>query len=462
MSKEKILFFCTECGAETPKWSGQCTSCGAWNTIVEAPKERKSKQPGVSSIRTRGEAGPVSLKEITAREEARLTTGMEELDRVLGGGVVDGSLVLASGDPGIGKSTLLLQMARNIAGRGEKVLYVSGEESLSQIKLRAMRIGECADNLLFMAETDMNEICEQALAIRPKVMIVDSVQTMFLPEFESAPGSVTQVRENTAFLMRFAKTENIAVFLVGHVTKDGSVAGPKMLEHMVDTVLYFEGDSTTTYRILRAVKNRFGSTNEIGVFEMGAAGLAEVLNPSEHMLRGMPEAEAGSVVAVTMEGTRPILVEVQALISQTNFNLPRRTAAGTDFNRVNLLLAVLEKRVGASLSGCDAYVNVAGGLRVTEPALDLPILLAVLSGYRNRPLPEHTVAFGEVGLTGELRAVSQALSRVREAAKLGYRTIVLAAADCEKIRDDVPKGVRLIGLRNIREIPKDFSFEQTR
>lgn len=459
MAKEKTLFFCTECGAETPKWAGKCSSCGAWNTITEAPKEKRSKAAGTAAVRSTGTAGPVSLKNIDAREEARISTGMEELDRVLGGGIVDGSLVLAAGDPGIGKSTLLLQMARNLAEQGQKVLYVSGEESLAQIKLRALRIGECSDSLLFMAETDMDEIREQALAIRPKVMIVDSVQTMLLPEVDSAPGNITQVREITSFLMRFAKTENIAVFLVGHVTKEGSVAGPKMLEHMVDTVLYFEGDSTTTYRILRAVKNRFGSTNEIGVFEMSGTGLAEVTNPSEHMLRGMPESEPGSVVAVTMEGTRPILVEVQALISKTNFNLPRRTAAGTDFNRMNLLLAVLEKRVGASLSGCDAYLNVAGGLRVTEPALDLPILLAVLSSYRNQPLPDHTVAFGEVGLTGELRAVSQALARVREAAKLGYRTCVLADADRAKIYRDAPKGIKLVGLRNIREIPKNFTFE---
>jgi DNA repair protein RadA len=459
MAKDKTVFFCSECGAETPKWAGRCASCGAWNTIVEAPKERKAKASSSASLREHGTVGPVSLREIDAREEARVSTGMEELDRVLGGGIVDGSLVLASGDPGIGKSTLLLQMSRNLANCGVKVLYVSGEESLSQIKLRALRIGECPDNLLFMAETDMEEIREQALAIRPKVMIIDSVQTMILPEVDSAPGNVTQVRENTAFLMRFAKTENIAVFLVGHVTKEGNVAGPKMLEHMVDTVLYFEGDTTTTYRILRAVKNRFGSTNEIGVFEMSGTGLAEVTNPSEHMLRGMPESEPGSVVAVTMEGTRPILVEVQALISKTSFNLPRRTAAGTDFNRMNLLLAVLEKRVGASLSGCDAYLNVAGGLRVTEPALDLPIMLAVLSGYRNQPLPEHTVAFGEVGLTGELRAVSQALARVREAAKLGYRVCILSEADREKIAGDAPKGIRLVGLRNIREIPKNFTFE---
>ncbi len=458
MAKEKTVFFCTECGAETPKWSGQCAACGAWNTIAEAPKTRKTKASGTGPLRDTGVAGPVSLKDIDAREEQRISTGMEELNRVLGGGIVGGSLVLASGDPGIGKSTLLLQMARNLAISGEKVLYVSGEESLSQIKLRALRIGDCPDSLWFMAETDMETIREQALAIRPVVMIVDSVQTMMLPEVESAPGSVSQIRENTAYLMRFAKTENIAVFLVGHVTKDGSVAGPKMLEHMVDTVLYFEGDSTTTYRILRAVKNRFGSTNEIGVFEMGSGGLAEVANPSEHMLRGMPESEPGSVVAVTMEGTRPILVEVQALVSKTNFNLPRRTAAGTDFNRMNLLLAVIEKRVGVAFSGCDAYLNVAGGLRVTEPALDLPIILAMLSGYRNMPLPEHTVAFGEIGLTGELRAVSQALQRVREAAKLGYRTIVMSAADCEKIRGDAPKGIRLIGLHNIREIPKDFAF----
>ena len=462
MAKEKTLFFCTECGTETPKWAGRCAACGAWNTIVEAPAERRGK--GSAARRTTdGVSGkPLALKEIDAKQEERTGTDIGELDRVLGGGIVDGSLVLASGDPGIGKSTLLLQMCRNLANRGEKVLYVSGEESLAQIKLRALRIGDCADSLLFLAETDMGAIREHILAYRPKVAIIDSVQTMMLPEVESAPGSVSQIRENTAFLMRLAKTENIAIFLVGHVTKDGSVAGPKMLEHMVDTVLYFEGDSTTSYRILRAVKNRFGSTNEIGVFEMGSDGLSEVRNPSEHMLRGMPENEPGSVVAVTLEGTRPILVEVQALICKTTFNLPRRTAAGTDFNRMNLLMAVMEKRLGISLSGCDAYLNVAGGLRVTEPALDLPVVLAILSGYRNMPLPEQTTAFGEIGLTGELRAVSQALARVREAAKLGYRLCILAQSDFEKVRGDAPKEIRLIGLRNIRELPKDLRFDGER
>ena len=453
MAKEKTVFFCSECGTEFPKWLGQCTACKAWGTLVEAPKTKPSAELPLGGLSGK-KVKPVSLRDVDVTEESRIKTGMEELDRVLGGGIVAGSLVLASGDPGIGKSTLLLQMCRNLAENGTSVLYVSGEESLAQIKLRAMRIGECSDRLLFLSETDMSAIADQILTLHPEVVIIDSVQTMSMTGSSGAPGGPVQIREITAYLMRIAKEEAISVFLVGHVTKDGVVAGPKMLEHMVDTVLYFEGDSTTSYRILRAVKNRFGSTNEIGVFEMRGDGLQEVLNPSEHMLRGMPENEPGSVVAVTMEGTRPILVEVQALVCKTNYSQPRRTTAGTDLNRLNILTAVMQRRTGVEIGQCDTYVNIAGGMRVTEPALDLPIILALWSCYRNRPLEPHTVAFGEVGLTGELRSVTQPLLRVREAMKLGYRSVILAQSDCDSIRSQVPADIKLYGLSNIGDLKK--------
>ncbi|MCR5086105.1 MAG: DNA repair protein RadA [Lachnospiraceae bacterium] len=455
MAKDKTIFFCTECGTEFPKWMGQCTACKAWDSVVEAPKAKPVAAGRSAVMRTPSKA--VTLKEVDLREEPRIDTGMEELNRVLGGGIVQGSLVLTSGDPGIGKSTLLLQMCRNLSERGVSVLYVSGEESLAQIKLRAVRIGECGDSLKFLSETDVENIAEQVRTLRPGVVIIDSVQTMQKDDSSGAPGGPMQIREITAFFMRMAKDENISVFLVGHVTKDGAVAGPKILEHMVDTVLYFEGEGTTSFRILRAVKNRFGSTNEIGVFDMRADGLSEVANPSEHMLRGRPEDEPGSVVAVTMEGTRPILTEVQALVSRTSFNLPRRTASGTDINRLNLLTAVAERRAGMKLFQCDIYVNIAGGLRVTEPALDLPIVTALWSCVNNRPLPPGTVVFGEIGLTGELRAVTQPLARVREALKLGYRTCIMSKADCDSIGGNAPKGIRLIGIRSVRELGECLS-----
>ena len=455
MAKDKTIFFCTECGTEFPKWMGQCTACKAWDSVVEAPKAKPAASGRSAVMRTPSKA--VTLKEVDLREEPRIDTGMEELNRVLGGGIVQGSLVLTSGDPGIGKSTLLLQMCRNLSERGVSVLYVSGEESLAQIKLRAVRIGECGDSLKFLSETDVEAIAEQVRTLRPGVVIIDSVQTMQKDDSSGAPGGPMQIREITAFFMRMAKDENISVFLVGHVTKEGAVAGPKILEHMVDTVLYFEGEGTTSFRILRAVKNRFGSTNEIGVFDMRADGLSEVANPSEHMLRGRPEDEPGSVVAVTMEGTRPILTEVQALVSRTSFNLPRRTASGTDINRLNLLAAVAERRAGMKLFQCDIYVNIAGGLRVTEPALDLPIVTALWSCVNNRPLPPGTVVFGEIGLTGELRAVTQPLARVREALKLGYRTCIMSKADCDSIGDNAPKGIRLIGIRSVRELGECLS-----
>ncbi len=455
MAKDKTAFFCKECGAESAKWLGQCPACKAWDSMVEAPREKKKSAPAGYANPFR-RSTPVPLGAISTEDEKRLPSGMGELDRVLGGGIVAGSLVLASGDPGIGKSTLLLQMCRNLSSNGTKVLYVSGEESLRQVKLRANRIGEFTDSLLFLAENNIDSVRESMLESHPEVVIIDSIQTMLLPELDSPAGSITQVKEITSFLLRLAKEEEISVFIVGHVTKEGSVAGPRMLEHMVDTVLYFEGDTTTPYRILRAVKNRFGSTNEIGVFSMERCGLVEVENPSEQMLSGMPVDEPGSVITVTLEGTRPILVEVQALVCKTNFNFPKRTAAGTDSNRVNLLLAVLEKRLGIGLSGCDAYVNVAGGMRVTEPALDLGVVLAILSGYANKALASHTVAFGEIGLIGEIRSVPQAMLRVKEAAKLGYRTCILPKIDADKLTE-LPKGVRIIGVSNVRDLKKVLS-----
>ncbi len=454
MAKEKTLFFCKECGAESAKWLGQCPSCKAWDSLVEAPRDRK--RPVNTAIGIRRNV-PVPLGTVSAEDEKRTGSGMKELDRVLGGGIVAGSLVLASGDPGIGKSTLLLQMCRNLSNAGIRVLYVSGEESLRQVKLRANRIGEFSDNMLFLAENNMDVVRESIMDIHPAVVIVDSIQTMVLPQLDSPAGSVTQIKEITSFLLRTAKEEEISIFVVGHVTKEGSVAGPRMLEHMVDTVLYFEGDTTTPYRILRAVKNRFGSTNEIGVFSMERNGLMEVLNPSEHMLAGMPLDEPGSIVTVTMEGTRPILVEVQALVCRTNFNLPRRTATGTDFNRLNLILAVLEKRLGIGLSGCDVYVNIAGGMRVTEPALDLGIAISVLSGYTNVPLPGGTAAFGEIGLIGEIRSVSQAVARVKEAAKLGYHRCFVPKNDADRMKGQIPDGVQIIGVSNVKELKKYLS-----
>lgn len=455
MAKPKTVFFCRECGCESGKWLGQCPACKAWDSMVEAPKEAAgSRQGGTRGPRP---AKPVTLKEVSLEAEERISTQMAELNRVLGGGIVVGSLVLVGGDPGIGKSTLLLQMCRLVSGQGNSVLYVSGEESLRQIRMRAVRIGEFSDHLKLMAETQIPVITETVLQMKPAVVVIDSIQTMVNPELDSAPGSVGQVREITSTLLRLAKEQEISIFIIGHVTKEGQVAGPRMLEHMVDTVLYFEGETSSSYRLLRAVKNRFGSTNEIGVFEMQSTGLREVENPSEHMLMGMPEGEPGSVVTVTLEGTRPILVEVQALICRTSFNLPRRTAVGTDYNRLNLLMAVMERRLGAQLSGCDAYINVAGGMRVTEPALDLGMVLAIFSGYRNQALPSRSVAFGEVGLTGEIRSVTQARLRVREAVKLGYQTCILPQADLDAARSELPEGITYIGVRNLTELKKLFS-----
>ncbi len=449
MAKGKAVFFCKECGMESPKWLGQCPGCKAWNSFVEAPQAGKVKSAyGVSPLQA---AEPVLLSEVDTGEEERIATGIGELDRVLGGGIVVGSLVLVGGDPGIGKSTLLLQMCYALAKKERKVLYVSGEESIRQIRMRADRLQVTDGSTLLLAETSLNRVEETIRQITPEVVIIDSIQTIYREETEAAPGSPGQIKEATASLLRLAKGLGITIFIIGHVTKEGVVAGPRMLEHMVDTVLYFEGESHISYRILRAVKNRFGSTNEIGVFEMAGAGLREVKNPSEYMLEGRPEDEPGSVVTAAMEGTRPILVEVQALVCPTNFNMPRRTAAGTDYNRVTLLMAVLEKRLGISLAGCDAYVNVAGGMKITEPSLDLAIVLALLSSYRNRPLPPRTVAFGEVGLTGEIRAVNMMQARIAEAAKMGYRTVIVPKrkkAEGEK-KDE---GIQVIEVATVQDL----------
>lgn len=397
---------------------------------------------------------PSKLSEVSALEEERVLTGIGELDRVLGGGIVAGSLVLVGGDPGIGKSTLLLQTCQRLVAIGKKVLYVSGEESVKQIKMRADRLGTFEQELLLLSETNLDFVVEIITSLKPDVVIIDSIQTMYREEIGSAPGSVGQIRETTGVLMRLAKELAVSIFVVGHVTKEGVVAGPRVLEHMVDTVLYFEGDGSASYRFLRGVKNRFGSTNEIGVFEMRGSGLVEVVNPSEYMLQGKPENEPGSVVACSMEGTRPILIEVQALVCRTNFNMPRRTAAGTDYNRVNLLMAVIEKRLGLRLGDCDAYINVAGGMRINEPALDLGIVAALLSSYRNQALDSGTICFGEVGLVGEVRAVNMAEQRVLEAAKLGFQRCILPEVNKKQL--EIPKeslkGMQLIGIHTVHEV----------
>lgn len=444
----KTVFFCQSCGYESAKWMGQCPGCREWNTFVEERVE--AKRGAAASGRAgagNGGAKPVSLAEIELDRESRIATGIGELDRVLGGGIVPGSLSLVGGDPGIGKSTLLLQVCRNLAMGGRSVLYVSGEESLRQIKLRAVRLGEFNENLRLLCETNLGTIHEVIQREKPEITVIDSIQTMYNEEIASAPGSVSQVRESTGILMQIAKGLGVSIFIVGHVTKDGNVAGPRVLEHMVDTVLYFEGDRHASYRILRGVKNRFGSTNEIGVFEMCAEGLSEVANPSEFMLNGKPEGASGSIVACSVEGTRPILIEIQALVCPSNFGIPRRTATGTDLNRVNLLMAVLEKRVHLNLSASDAYVNIAGGIRMNEPAVDLGILLAIVSSYRDASIDDKTVAFGEVGLSGEVRAVSMAEQRVAEAKKLGFERVILPAV-CMKSVEKI-SGIRLLPVDHI-------------
>lgn len=452
MAKERTsMFFCSECGYDSAKWTGQCPVCKAWNTMIEE-KVSKSSLPSKVVAKSIIENRPKLLKDIELDTSDRYSTYIDEFDRVLGGGVVIGSLVLVGGNPGIGKSTILLQVCKNLSNSGRKLIYVSGEESLKQIKLRANRIGLINTDMKLFCETDLSIIQQVILEERPEVVVIDSIQTMFTKDIGSAPGSVSQVRESTNVLMQLAKTNNIAIFIVGHVTKDGQVAGPRVLEHMVDTVLYFEGERTVSYRILRAVKNRFGSTNEIGVFEMRESGLEEVKNPSEYMLSGRPSNASGASVACLMEGSRPMLLEVQALITETVFGLPRRTAVGTDFNRVNLLMAVIEKRCGLQMSRYDAYINIAGGIKMNEPALDLSIIMSIVSGLKNRPIDDKTVIFGEVGLAGEVRAVSMAEYRIREAVKLGFTTCILPKISLEKLSDlSLTKKINLIGVQNIRE-----------
>lgn len=439
------VFFCQECGYESSKWVGQCPACKAWNTMVEEIVDKKSSV----THRQITEVQVAKLNDVRSSSEKRMDTHIEELNRVLGGGIVPGSLVLVGGDPGIGKSTLLLQTCKSLSDQKIAVLYISGEESLQQIKMRADRIGIFSDEMTLLCETNLDLIQGVIEERKPQVVVIDSIQTMFRENVNSAPGSVSQVREATSVLMRLAKEQGIAIFVVGHVTKEGTVAGPRVLEHMVDTVLYFEGDRYASYRILRAVKNRFGSTNEIGVFEMCQSGLREVPNPSEYMLDGKPKNASGSIVVCTMEGTRPLLVEIQALVCHSAFGMPRRTAAGVDYNRVNLLMAVLEKNVGVRLADQDAYINIAGGMKVSEPATDLGLVLAIISSFRNRPIAEDMICFGEVGLSGEVRSVNMVEQRIAEAHKLGFKQCILPKVCMKNIQK--PDGMLLKGVENVRE-----------
>ena len=450
MAKAKEVYVCNQCGYETAKWMGKCPNCNSWNTleeqeVVPQPKSQKAQLNGGRVISS---ADIYKMNEIDTDDEIRYYTGVSELDRVLGGGIVKGSLVLLGGDPGIGKSTLLLQICEFL-GQNLSILYVSGEESVRQLKLRASRLGVNSDNLYVVANTDIESVANTIMAQKPDIVMVDSIQTMSLAALNSSPGSVTQVRECTNLLLRVAKGEDIPIFIVGHVNKDGAIAGPKVLEHIVDAVLYFEGDRNLSYRILRAVKNRYGSTNEIGVFEMRDDGLSEVPNPSTMLLSGRPQNVSGTCIACVMEGTRPILLEIQALICHSYFNNPRRTATGTDFNRVNLLMAVLEKRIGMQLSDCDAYVNIAGGIRMNEPAIDLGIVLAIMSSKLDLIIDDRTICFGEVGLSGEVRGVSMAEQRVAEAAKLGFETCILPKVCLDAVGK--VKGIRLVGVQNVQE-----------
>ena len=447
MAKTKTIFFCTSCGTESPKWMGRCPGCGAFNTMEEhiekpAPVGRAKSAP-VGQSRT-----PQRLREVRSDGESRFSTGMGELDRVLGGGAVAGSLVLVGGAPGIGKSTLLLQICNSLC-KGREVLYISGEESERQLKLRAERLKVDPDDLFILSETRLSDVVAAAEEMQPDILIVDSIQTLYNEENDSSPGSISQVKDCTMSMMTLSKSQGITVFVVGHINKDGNIAGPKVLEHMVDCVLYFEGDPNTSYRLLRAAKNRFGSTNEIGVFEMLDVGLVEVPNPSQMLLEGRPEGASGTCVACVMEGTRPVLAEVQALVSKTTFNVPRRTADGFDFNRAVLLLAVAEKRAGMKLSLFDAYINVIGGLRLDEPAADLPVVLAVASSYRDTPIADDLVAIGEVGLTGEIRSVSHMNQRLAEAARLGFKKCIIPKGGAEKL--DIPQGLTVYRVRNLRE-----------
>ena len=447
MAKSKTVYYCTSCGNESPKWMGQCPACGAWNTLEEHVEK--------PSPVLRGKSSPVGMSktarklcDVSTGDETRFSTGMGELDRVLGGGAVSGSLVLVGGAPGIGKSTLLLQICHNLC-KDKSVLYVSGEESERQLKLRAERIGVAPDNLYILSETRLSDIIASSESLKPDVLIVDSIQTMYNESNESAPGSISQVKDCTMSLMQLSKSDGITVFVVGHINKDGAIAGPKVLEHMVDCVLYFEGDANSSYRLLRAVKNRFGSTNEIGVFEMADKGLIEVPNPSQMLLEGRPEGASGTCVACVMEGTRPMLAEVQALVSKTSFQVPRRTADGFDYNRAVLLMAVAEKRANLKLSAFDAYINVIGGLKLDEPAADLPVVLAIASSYRDKPIDSKLTAIGEVGLTGEIRAVSHLNQRIAEVVRLGFKCCIIPKNCAEKL--DIPEGFVVYRVKNLME-----------
>nr|MBQ8252059.1 DNA repair protein RadA [Lachnospiraceae bacterium] len=454
MAKAKMttVYFCQNCGYESSKWMGQCPGCREWNTLVEEVVSKTAgSHKGVEKNGALPMSRPQSIASISMEEEDKIFTHMEEFDRVLGGGIMPGGLVLVGGDPGIGKSTLLLQMCKMLSDERKKVLYISGEESLKQIKMRAVRIGEFSEDVKLLCETDLDRVESVIVSEKPQVVVIDSIQTMFCERVSAAPGSVSQVREATGIFLRLAKTMGISVFIVGHVTKEGTVAGPRVLEHMVDTVLYFEGDRHASYRILRSVKNRFGSTNEIGVFEMRREGLVEVKNPSEFMLDGRPEGASGSVVACAMEGTRPMLIEIQALVCDSNFQIPRRQTTGTDFNRVNLLMAVLEKRLNLHLGQMDAYVNLAGGMRLMEPALDLGIVLALISSFKNKPVGEKTVIFGEVGLSGEVRGVSMAGHRLAEAKKLGFQTCIMPKSNYDSLSAEEKAGIRIFGVANVAE-----------
>ena len=447
MKKVKTSFFCQNCGHQSLKWAGKCPSCGQWNTFVE--EEIRDLSPGARAELTFNEK-PLPIDTITSDERERMKSGIEEVDRVLGGGIVRGSAVLVGGDPGIGKSTLLLQVTQHLAAKGLKVLYVSGEESARQIKMRGERIGATSGNILILVEVDLENIIKYIRETKPAAVVVDSIQTVYSSLLSSAPGSVGQVREASERLIIFAKKSGIPVFLIGHVTKDGSIAGPKVLEHMVDTVLYFEGDSGHSYRMIRGMKNRFGPTNEVGVFEMRDRGLVEVLNPSEYFLAERPEGSSGSVVVPSMEGTRPILVEIQALVSPTNFGMPRRTAIGVDANRVSLLVAVLEKVCGLRLGSHDVFINVAGGVRVTEPAVDLGIISAMASSFLDRTIDPGTVVFGEVGLTGEVRGIHQMELRIREAERMGFTRCIQPRTSPREVGKFGK--IRLVKIRNIREL----------
>ncbi|XME04210.1 DNA repair protein RadA [Lachnospiraceae bacterium C1.1] len=452
--KKKTAFFCQNCGYESPKWMGQCPVCHEWNCMVEETIQAKGTDKRSAAAISRGTVRPRAISEIEMISEDKISSGITELDRVLGGGIVKGSMLLVGGDPGIGKSTLLLQVCRNVSNSGHEILYVSGEESLKQIKMRAVRLGEFSDSLKLLSETNLDTVSDIIMDSKPEMVVIDSIQTMFNENVQAAPGSVSQVRETTGVLMRIAKTMGISIFIIGHVTKEGAVAGPRVLEHMVDTVLYFEGDAKGSYRVLRGVKNRFGSTDEIGVFEMDEGGLKEVKNPSEFMLSGRPEDASGSVVTCCIEGTRPLLIEIQSLVCDTSFGFPRRQANGTDYNRVNLLMAVLEKRAGMRLANSDAYVNIAGGIKVNEPALDLGIVMAIASSFRNRPIDSKLICFGEVGLSGEVRAVSQAVQRVSEARRLGFKTVVMPALSVDSVKDF--GDMKIIGVKSVADVLEVF------